>query len=57
MQLMNLHDNGTIFENDPWNNDFFKNLRKRHLTGDLFIPCQNCVENAGVDPKRLVKKF
>ena len=47
--VLNLHENGTVYDNDPWNNAFFKDLRRRHLQGDLFWPCESCIETAGVD--------
>jgi MoaA/NifB/PqqE/SkfB family radical SAM enzyme len=54
--MLNLHGNGTVHDEDPWNNEHFRDLRRRHLQGDLCWPCNYCVENAGVDPKRFAKK-
>lgn len=55
MAMLNMHENGTINDNNPWNNEYFRNLRSRHLKGALFLPCQSCVECAGVNPCQLIK--
>ena len=55
MQMPNIHENGKIYDKDPWNNQYFRDLRRRHLKGTLFWPCKSCVECAGVKPKRAVK--
>lgn len=49
-QILNMHENGKVFDEDPWNNEYFMDLRRRHLQGDLFGPCESCVECAGVEP-------
>jgi len=54
--ILNLHENGTVHDEDPWNNAYFRDLRRRHLQGDLLWPCEHCVANAGVDPKRFARK-
>jgi MoaA/NifB/PqqE/SkfB family radical SAM enzyme len=51
-QLVNMHENGTIYDRDPWNNQYFRDLRRRHLQRDLYWPCVSCVETAGLDPRR-----
>jgi pyrroloquinoline quinone biosynthesis protein E len=53
-QLLNMHENGTVYDHDPWNNAYFRDLRRRHLQGDLYWPCVSCVESAGLDPRRLL---
>ena len=55
MQISNIHENGQVFDGDPWNNEYFRELRRRHLQGELFWPCESCVECAGVKPSRVVK--
>ncbi len=55
MGLHNIHGNGTIYDKDPWNNKYFRDLRSRHLKGDLLWPCQSCVECAGVKPIQVFK--
>jgi len=50
MAVLNMHENGTIYDKDPWNNQYFRDLRRRHLKGDLFWPCHSCAECAGVAP-------
>ena len=49
--VLNMHENGTIYDKDPWNNQYFRDLRSRHLKGTLLWPCQSCVECAGVKPR------
>lgn len=53
--ILNMHENGTVYDKDPWNNECFRDLRRRHLQGDLFWPCNYCVSNGGVNPSRFVK--
>jgi MoaA/NifB/PqqE/SkfB family radical SAM enzyme len=53
MQALNMHENGRIYDEDPWNNRYFRDLRRRHLEGDLFGPCQSCVESYGIDPRKI----
>jgi MoaA/NifB/PqqE/SkfB family radical SAM enzyme len=55
MALHNMRENGTIYDRDPWNNQYFRDLRSRHLKGPLFWPCQFCVESAGVEPGYVFK--
>ena len=55
MQLPNMHANGTIYDQDPWNNPYFKDLRRRHLQGDLYWPCIFCIESGGTDPRRALR--
>jgi MoaA/NifB/PqqE/SkfB family radical SAM enzyme len=50
MAVLNMHENGTIYDKNPWNNQYFRDMRRRHLNGALFWPCQYCVECAGVKP-------
>lgn len=52
--VLNMHENGTIYEKDPWNNQYFRDYRRRHLQGDLLWPCQSCVECAGVKPGQII---
>lgn len=53
--VLNSHKNGKVFDKNPWNNEFFKDLRKRHLQGDLLWPCESCVESCGVEPGQVIK--
>lgn len=53
--MLNLHENGTVYDEDPWNNEFFRDLRRRHLQGDVFWPCRHCVASCGVNPSCFVK--
>ena len=55
MQLLNMHENGKVYDKDAWNNDYFRDLRRRHLVGDVFWPCKSCVESGGIDPILAVK--
>jgi len=55
MQILNMHENGKVFDEDPWNNKYFRELRRRHLHGDLFWPCKSCVECTGVPPRKVIK--
>lgn len=55
MQLANMHENGKVYDEDLWNNQYFRGLRRRHLQGDLLWPCKSCVESAGVAPSRVLK--
>lgn len=53
--LLNTHGNGKVYDKDPWNNQYFRDLRRRHLQGDLFWPCKFCIESVGVKPSQVVK--
>ncbi len=53
--LLNMHENGKVNDEDPWNGEYFRDLRRRHLQGDLFWPCESCVYSVGVEPSRVVK--
>ncbi len=55
MQVLNMHDNGKVYDDDPWNNEYYKDLRRRHLEGDLFLPCKSCVESMGINPLQVVR--
>lgn len=55
MGMLNMHDNGRVYEKDPWNNEYFRDLRRRHLQNDLFWPCKFCVESVGLEPSLAVK--
>lgn len=48
MQSPPMHDNGTIYDNEVWNNKYFRDIRKRHLEGNLTEPCESCVCSAGI---------
>jgi MoaA/NifB/PqqE/SkfB family radical SAM enzyme len=54
--VLNSHKNGKIYDNNPWNNEYFKDLRRRHLQGNLLWPCESCVESSGIKPQQLIKK-
>jgi len=55
VQLSNMHNNGTIYDKDVWNNQYFRDLRRRHLQGNLFGPCESCVCSVGINPAAVVK--
>jgi hypothetical protein len=55
MMLLNMHENGSIRDDDPWNNQYFTDLRRRHLKGEVLWPCRHCVERVGVAPVRVAK--
>jgi len=48
VMLLNMKGNGSIWDKDPWNNSFFRDLRKRHLEGNLLWPCRYCCGSIGV---------
>lgn len=54
--LLDLQNNGTVFELNAWNNTYFRDLRKRHLNGNVFWPCESCVEVAGIDPAQVLTR-
>ena len=54
--LLNLHENGKVLGPSAWNNEFFRDLRRRHLHGDLLWPCTSCIEIFGVEPGQLIKR-
>lgn len=53
--LLNTRGNGKVYDKDPWNNRYFRDLRNRHLNGDLFWPCRFCTESMGVEPGQAIK--
>jgi len=53
--LLDMHENGKVNAEDPWNNEYFRSLRRRHLRGDLLWPCKSCGECVGVEPCPLVR--
>lgn len=51
MMLLNMTGHGNYKDEDIWNNDFFKNMRRAFLKsgeGDLPEPCSVCPDNRGV---------
>jgi MoaA/NifB/PqqE/SkfB family radical SAM enzyme len=55
VMLLNMHENGKVNAGDAWNNEYFRDLRRRHLGGKVLWPCEYCGERVGVDPTRIVK--
>jgi len=55
VMLLDMHENGKVNAEDPWNNEYFRSLRRRHLRGDLLWPCKSCGECVGVEPCPLVR--
>ena len=53
--MLNMHENGKIWDKDPWNNEYFRDLRRRHLNGDLLWRCKYCGKSAGVEPSHAAK--
>jgi MoaA/NifB/PqqE/SkfB family radical SAM enzyme len=54
IMMLNMHENGNVYDKDAWNNQYFRDLRRSHLQGNLFWPCESCVESFGVNPSRMV---
>jgi hypothetical protein len=52
VMLLNMHENGKVHAGDPWNNEYFRDLRHRHLEGNVAWPCDHCGERVGVEPIR-----
>lgn len=53
MMLLNMENQGKYKDKDVWNNDFFKEARRRFLSGDRAVlpkPCLWCPDNFGVYP-------
>jgi MoaA/NifB/PqqE/SkfB family radical SAM enzyme len=55
VMMLNMHENGNVKEADAWNNEYFRDLRRRHLGGKVLWPCEYCGERVGVDPTRIVE--
>jgi len=56
MGLLNMYKNGKVYDENVWNNEYFRDLRMHHLKGNLLWPCKSCVESAGVEPTEMIKK-
>lgn len=56
IMLLNMHENGKVNAADPWNNEYFRDLRRRHLRGEVLWPCEYCGGRVGVDPFRIVER-
>lgn len=55
VMLLNMHENGKVNAGDRWNNEYFRDLRRRHLGGKVPWPCEYCGERVGVDPIQTVE--
>ena len=52
--MLNMHENGKVYDESTWNNQYFRRLRRYHLHGDLPWPCKYCVDRVGVAPSRVI---
>ncbi len=50
MMLLNMENNGKFYDNDAWNSEFFRSMRRMFIDSKepLPEPCQHCVCNYGV---------
>lgn len=53
--LLSMHENGKVTDADAWNNSYFRDLRKRHLAGDVLEPCKSCSECVGIEARQVVQ--